>query len=77
MRVFVVNSEDAKAVGEYINGHLNQVCAPVAVPLLLPRACSLSLSLFQYYCLTRALPRGTTQRGVTTRHTVNAAPMTV
>lgn len=26
MRVFVVNSEDAKAVGEYINSHLNQVC---------------------------------------------------
>jgi hypothetical protein len=48
MRVFVVNSEDAKAVGEYINGHLNQVCAPVAVPLLLPRApppSSLSFSI--------------------------------
>ena len=25
MRVFVVNSEDAKAVGDYINNHLDQV----------------------------------------------------
>jgi len=31
MRVFVVNSEDAKAVGEYINSHLNQVPAPFVV----------------------------------------------
>jgi len=31
MRVFVVNSEDAKAVGEYISGHLDQTPAPFVV----------------------------------------------
>mmetsp|Transcript_16128 Transcript_16128/g.25026 ORF Transcript_16128/g.25026 Transcript_16128/m.25026 type:complete len:224 (-) Transcript_16128:283-954(-) len=31
MRVFVVNSEDAKAVGEYINAHLEQRPAPFVV----------------------------------------------
>eukprot|EP00960_Hanusia_phi_P069207 767028-Hanusia_phi.AAC.3 len=31
MRVFVVNSEDAKAVGEYINSHLKQNPAPFVV----------------------------------------------
>jgi hypothetical protein len=31
MRVFVVNSEDAKAVGEYIKAHLDQVPAPFVV----------------------------------------------
>jgi hypothetical protein len=73
MRVFVVNSEDAKAVGEYINGHLNQVCAPVAAsPVAASRlhththTHSLSLSLSQYCCLAAALPRGTTQRA--TKH---------
>jgi len=31
MRVFVVNSEDAKAVGEYIGSHLHQIPAPFVV----------------------------------------------
>ncbi len=31
MRVFVVNSEDAKAVGEYIGSHLSQIPAPFVV----------------------------------------------
>jgi hypothetical protein len=31
MRVFVVNSEDAKAVAEYIKGHVDQVPAPFVV----------------------------------------------
>ena len=31
MRVFVVNSEDAKAVGEYINAHRDQRPAPFVV----------------------------------------------
>ena len=31
MRVFVVNSEDAKAVGDYINAHLEQLPAPFVV----------------------------------------------
>jgi len=31
MRVFVVNSEDAKAVGEYINSHMDQLPAPFVV----------------------------------------------
>ena len=31
LRVFVVNSEDAKAVGEYVNSHMDQVPAPFVV----------------------------------------------
>lgn len=31
MRVFVVNSEDAKAVAEYIKAHMDQVPAPFVV----------------------------------------------
>jgi len=36
MRVFVVNSEDAKAVGDYINNHITQVCLSFSPPLLSP-----------------------------------------
>jgi hypothetical protein len=63
MRVFVVNSEDAKAVGEYINGHLNQVCAPVAAsPVAASRlhththTHSLSLSIAASRLLCRVAP---------------------
>ena len=52
MRVFVVNSEDAKAVGEYINGHMNQVRAPVR------HACDLAAALpARRLTAARALPK--------------------
>lgn len=52
MRVFVVNSEDAKAVGEYINGHMNQVRAPVR------HACDLAPALpARRLTAARALPK--------------------